>query len=68
MIDEHIDRTAVTLTSFDEADADDVAFWLAKSPAERIEGIEYLRRWPYGDAEVDARLQRVLDAVECERD
>ena len=68
MIEERIDRTQIKAASFGEADADDIAYWMSKTPAERIEGIEYLRRWLYGDAAVDARLQRVLELVELERD
>jgi hypothetical protein len=60
MIDERIDRTKLTSASFDEAEADDIAYWLSKTPAERIEGIEYLRRCIYGDDAIDAPVQRVL--------
>jgi hypothetical protein len=60
MIDERIDRSVFKFTTFDEADADDIEFWMSKTPAERIEGIEYLRRRQYGDDQIDARLQRVF--------
>ena len=53
---------------FDGADADDVAYWLTKTPTERIEAGEYLRRWVYGDAEVNARLQRVLSTARLGED
>jgi hypothetical protein len=68
MIDEHLDRTQISRSSFDQADAEDVAYWLSKTPAERIEGVEYLRRWLYGDEKVDARLQRVLCFAELGED
>jgi hypothetical protein len=58
MIDDRIDRSKFSVVSFDQADADDLAFWLSKTPAERIEGVEYLRRQLYGADQVDARLQR----------
>ena len=60
MIDERISRSEFRITSFDEAEADDIAYWMSKSPTERIEALEYLRRWLYGDELVDAPLQRVL--------
>jgi hypothetical protein len=60
VIDERIDRRHLKLTTFDEAEADDIDYWMSKTPTERIEGIEYLRRWLYGDDQVDAGLQRVL--------
>jgi hypothetical protein len=63
-----IDRSRVTLASFDEAEEADLDFWLSKTPTERIEGIEHLRRWLYGEAAVDQGLQRVLTAVELQAD
>ncbi|MGD1276956.1 MAG: hypothetical protein ABR964_07015 [Tepidisphaeraceae bacterium] len=60
MIDRRMDKSQFSFTTFADADADDVEFWMRKTPAERIEGIEYLRRWLYGDDQVDARLQRVF--------
>jgi hypothetical protein len=68
MIDERIDRSSLHASSFDEADADDIDFWMSKTPTERVEGIEYLRRWLYGDDQVDARLQRVLTFAELGED
>ncbi len=68
MIDERIDRSTVHVTGFDEGEADDIDFWMSKTPTERIEAGEYLRRWVYGDDQVDARLQRVLTFVELGED
>jgi len=61
MIDEKLDKTIFSFTTFDDAEADDIDYWLSKSPTERIEALEYLRRWVYGDDQVDARLQRVFE-------
>jgi hypothetical protein len=61
MIDERIDRTKFKFATFQEADFDDVAYWMSKTPTERVEAIEYLRRWVYGEDQVDARLQRVFE-------
>ena len=60
MIDERIDRSYIKVTSFDEAEADDIDYWMSNTPAERIEALEYLRRWVYGEAAVDAPVQRFL--------
>ena len=68
MIDERIDRSKLTVTSLDDADADDIDYWMGKTPTERVEGIEYLRRWLYGDDQVDARLQRVLESAQLGED
>ena len=64
MIDERIDRSYIKVTSFDEAEADDIDYWMSNTPAERIEALEYLRRWVYGDDQIDARLQRVFTPAE----
>jgi len=40
---------------------DDLAYWLSKSPEERIAAVEYLRRQYYGST---ARLQRVARVVQ----
>lgn len=68
MIDERLDRSKLVQASLHEAEAQDVAYWMSKTPAERIEGVEYLRRWLYGDDQVDARLQRVLETAERPED
>ena len=39
MIDERIDREQIKAASFAEADADDLEYWLSRTPAERVEGI-----------------------------
>ena len=59
-MDERIDRSVLRTTSHDEAAADDIDYWMSRTPTERIEAVEYLRRWVYGDDQIDAPLQRVL--------
>jgi len=39
----------------------DLAYWLSKSPQERIEAVELLRRQHYGNT---AGLQRVLAVIQ----
>lgn len=68
MIDERVDRSRLTVTSFDEAEAGDIDYWMSRSPTERVEAGEYLRRWVYGDAPIDAGLQRVLATAELGAD
>jgi hypothetical protein len=56
-----IDRTAFSvLSSFEDADAEDDAYWRSRTPAERLAHLEFLRRINYGDA-ATGRLQRVLE-------
>ena len=68
MIDERVDRSEFKVSSFDELAADDIDYWLSKTPTERVEAGEYLRRWIYGDDQIDARLQRVLAVVKLGED
>ena len=41
--------------------ADDLTFWLNKSPEERVSTVEYLRRQYHGST---ARLQRVVRVIQ----
>jgi hypothetical protein len=62
-----VDRSAFSVVSlFDESD--EVEFWLSKTPEERWQGIELMRRVIYGYEPAAARLQRVLIVAELERD
>lgn len=44
--------------------ADDVQYWLTRSPAERLAHLEYLRLINYGQAAVSGRLKRVLEIAQ----
>jgi len=57
-----LDKTAFSVTSaFD--DSETTSFWLSKTPHERLEYIEILRRMNYGH-KATARLQRILEITE----
>lgn len=43
---------------------DDSNYWLDRSPIERVEAIEFMRKVMYGHDRVSARLQRVLTIAE----
>ena len=59
-----IDRTAFSVaSSFEEADRQDKEYWLSRSPHERLQYMELLRRINYGSLAA-ARLQRVLEIAE----
>jgi len=51
------------LNGFSEV-KENLAYWLARTPTERVEAVEYLRRQAHGSAE---RLQRVARVVESAR-
>ena len=59
-----LDRTALSIvSSFEEADQQDREYWFSRTPLERLQHMELLRRINYG-ADATARLQRVLEIVE----
>jgi hypothetical protein len=57
-----VDRTAFSVISLQE-DHDDAEYWLAKSPQERLEALELMRRLQYGDRASEG-LQRILTVAE----
>ncbi len=52
------------LSSFEEADAADKAYWHSKTPQERMAALELMRQINYGYDPTTERLQRVLEVVE----
>lgn len=58
-----VDRTVVSISDTLD-DADEKAYWLAKTPEERFEAIELMRQIAYGYDPTTSRLQRVLEVAE----
>ena len=52
------------LSSFQEADDADKAYWHSKTPQERMAALELMRQINYGYDPTTERLQRVLEVVE----
>ena len=59
-----IDRTAFSVVSLEEADSDEMQFWLSKTHYERLDALETLRQIFYGYDPTTTRLQRVLEITE----
>jgi hypothetical protein len=62
MIKEKIRRDVFEVVDLHEAE--DSNYWLDRSPMERIEAIEFMRKVMYGNDRVSERLQRVLTVAE----
>ena len=62
MIKEMIRRDVFEVVDLHEAE--DSNYWLDRSPMERIEAIEFMRKVMYGNDRVSERLQRVLTIAE----
>jgi hypothetical protein len=58
-----MDKTAFSVTSLHEADADLKAYWKAQTPRARLEALELMRQVAYGYNPLTARLQRILEIV-----
>ncbi len=54
-----IDKTAFAVASLSDP-SDEKAYWLAKSPYERLEAVELMRQIIYGYNPATTRLQRVF--------
>ena len=58
-----LDRTAFQVGSLDD-DREEVEYWRAKTPEERMEALELMRQIIYGYDPATTRLQRVLEIVD----
>jgi len=66
MMEEMIRRDIFEVVDLHEAE--DSNYWLDRSPMERIEAIEFMRKVMYGNDRVSERLQRVLTVAELKED
>ena len=62
MMEEMIRRDVFEVVDLQEAE--DSNYWLDRSPMERIEAIEFMRKVMYGNDRVSERVQRVLTVAE----
>lgn len=58
-----VDRTAFSISPLGD-DSDERAYWLSKTPTERLQALELIRQTIYGYTRATARLQRVLEVAE----
>ncbi len=59
-----LDKTVFSVVSLEEADDDEVKFWLSKTPYERLNALETLRQIFYGYDTTTSRLQRFFEITE----
>lgn len=58
-----LDKTHLSVVSLDDI-SNDKEYWLSKTPEERLEAMELMRRINYGVERCTARLQRVIEIDE----
>ncbi len=61
-----MDKTVFSVAALTDP-SDEKVFWLSKTPAERLQALEFLRQIVYGYDPSSARLQRVLEIAELSR-
>lgn len=61
-----VDRTVIAISTLGD-DSDEKAYWLSKTPEERLHALELIRQTLYGYTLATARLQRVLEVAELPR-
>ena len=61
-----LDRAHFSVTKLN--DSDEKAYWLSKSPAERLEALELMRQMIYGYDPARTRLQRILTVASLGED
>jgi hypothetical protein len=59
-----VDRFALSFSTLEESDTDDLSYWLTKLPIERLMALEVLRQQFYKNGSTSARLQRLLEVIE----
>jgi hypothetical protein len=61
-----LDKTVISIGTHAELKAAEKAYWLSKSPLERLEAAELMRQINYGYNPLTDRVQRVLTILERE--
>ena len=57
-----LNKKIVNVTSLDDTE-EEKNYWISKSPLERIEALEIIRRMIYGQDRVTSRLQRIFETA-----
>lgn len=55
-----LDKTAFSVCDLDDQGTD-LAYWLTRTPQERLAAVEFLRQMMYGYDPTTARMERVLE-------
>ncbi len=63
MITAKLDKTFFEIADLGQ-EKNDLEYWLSRTPEERFQAIELLRRINYGEDAATARLQRIFEVAE----
>ena len=56
-----LDRSAFSVTSFAEAEAEDRAYWFSLTPQQRLAALEVMRQRNYGYDPASDRISRTVE-------
>ena len=59
-----LDKTAFSISTLEQNEEDEKAYWLSKTPYERLDAVETMRQIIYGYDPVTTRLQRVFEVTQ----
>jgi hypothetical protein len=57
-----LDKTVISVLPLDHR-AEDMKYWLSRTPEERLEALEVNRSLVYGEENASSRLQRLLEVI-----
>ena len=59
-----IDKTVFSVSTLEQNDKDEKAYWFSKTPYERLDALETMRQIIYGYDPATTRLQRVFEVTQ----
>jgi hypothetical protein len=59
-----LDKTAFSVSTLEQNNEDEKAYWLSKTPCERLDAVETMRQIIYGYDPTTTRLQRVFEVTQ----
>lgn len=59
-----LDKTAFSVSTLDKNEEDEKAYWLSKTPFERLDAVETMRQIVYGYDPTTTRLQRLFEITQ----
>jgi len=61
-----LDKTAFSVSTLKQNDKDEKAYWLSKTPCERLNALETMRQIIYGYDPATTRIEKVLEITQRE--
>ena len=59
-----LDKTAFSVSTLEQNNEDEKAYWLSKTPYERLDALETMRQIVYGYDPANTRIERVIEIAQ----